>query len=106
MAFQASSRHKLVDEHPVFIFTAVSNEFNEVGVPQLPEEDDLRLESHTQSKGIRKQRNPIQASLTRVIVLVLTSHSLWPCDPSKSRDFTATYCALSPGRSFSSMYPL
>lgn len=47
MAFQASSRHKLVDEHPVFIFTAVSNEFNEVGVPQLPEEDDLRLESHT-----------------------------------------------------------
>ena len=59
MAFQASSRHKLVDEHPVLIFTTITNQFNEMGMPQLPKKDDLGLKSHGQQLD-HAQRNLIR----------------------------------------------
>lgn len=40
------------------------------------------------------------------IINLITSHSLWPCMPSKSRSLTATGWAFKPGLSLSSTNPL
>lgn len=43
MFLQAASGHELVDEKPVLILVAVTDQFNEVRISQLPQEDDFGL---------------------------------------------------------------
>jgi hypothetical protein len=43
MLLQAAPGHELVDEQPVLVLVAVADQFHEVRVPQLPQEDDFGL---------------------------------------------------------------
>lgn len=45
MLLQASPRHELIDKKPVLILVAVADQFDEVWMPQLPEENDFGLPS-------------------------------------------------------------
>ena len=54
---QAAVLHVLVDEQPVLVLAAVAHQLHQVGVPQLPQEDHLRL--RPQQKNTPKSRkNP------------------------------------------------
>lgn len=43
MFLQAAPGHELVDDQPVLVLVAVADQFHEVRMPQLPQEDDLGL---------------------------------------------------------------
>jgi hypothetical protein len=40
---QAAPRHELVHEKPVLVFVAIADQFDEVRVPQLPQEENFGL---------------------------------------------------------------
>lgn len=46
--------HVLVDEQPVLVLAAVAHQLHQVGVPQLPQEDHLRL--HHNEKDMPESR--------------------------------------------------
>lgn len=43
VVLEAAMLHVLVDEQPVLVLAAVAHQLHQVGVPQLPHEDHLRL---------------------------------------------------------------
>jgi hypothetical protein len=45
MLLQAAPGHELVHKKPVLILVAVADEFDKVGMPQLPKENDFGLSS-------------------------------------------------------------
>lgn len=51
MVLEAAFGHVLVDEQPVLVLTAVTDQFHEIHVTELPQEDHLRLhqDNHHQS---------------------------------------------------------
>ena len=64
---QAAVLHVLVDEQPVLVLAAVAHQLHQVGVPQLPQEDHLRLRSHNNNnkkKHTPKSRQNPRATLT------------------------------------------
>jgi len=55
VVLQAAVLHVLVDEQPVLVLAAVAHQLHQVGVPQLPQEDHLRLRPQ-QQKNMPKSR--------------------------------------------------
>jgi hypothetical protein len=51
VVLQAAMLHVLVDEEPVLVLAAVSDQLHQVGMPQLPQEDHLRLCTHKTTSG-------------------------------------------------------
>ena len=49
VVLEAAVLHVLVDEEAVLVLAAVADQLHQVGVPQLPQEDHLRL--HAPNKG-------------------------------------------------------
>ena len=63
---QAAVLHVLVDEQPVLVLAAVAHQLHQVGVPQLPQEDHLRLRSHSSSNNNKKtRRNRVRTRVPR-----------------------------------------
>jgi hypothetical protein len=64
VVLQAAVLHVLVDEQPVLVLAAVAHQLHQVGVPQLPQEDHLRLRSHNNKKNMPKSRQNPRATPT------------------------------------------
>lgn len=56
VVLQAAVLHVLVDEQAVLVLAAVAHQLHQVGMPQLPQEDHLRLRPDTR----RKKKTPRQ----------------------------------------------
>jgi hypothetical protein len=54
MLLQAAPGHELVDEQPVLVLVAVADQLHEVRVPQLSQEEDLRLRIYMHGFSIRR----------------------------------------------------
>jgi hypothetical protein len=50
VVLQAAVLHVLVDEQAVLVLAAVAHQLHQVGMPQLPQEDHLRLRPDTRRK--------------------------------------------------------
>ena len=48
--FEAPSEHKFVDKQPVIVLTAIPNQLHQIGMPELPQKVDLRLEKQKPRK--------------------------------------------------------
>lgn len=64
MVLQAALGHVLVDEQPVVLLAAVTDELHQVRMPELPQEDHLRLQQAKANRSI-DQHAPIKLSLCR-----------------------------------------
>jgi hypothetical protein len=56
VVLQAAVLHVLVDEQAVLVLAAVAHQLHQVGMPQLPQEDHLRLRPDTRRKKKHRVR--------------------------------------------------
>lgn len=86
MILEAPSEHKLVDKQPMIVLTAIPNQLDQIGMPELPQKVYLRLQIQKPinkvSKRKRKNKKSKEASKKRKKkeekrkMHKLTSHSL------------------------------